>query len=406
MTTTNIVLRKRVNKDGTRSLIIRVTKNRKASIITIGNIKIADWDEEKKRVKKTHPNSARYNNLIKNKLAEVDDIAIEAETKNPYRTTSKDITQKAKPQSEQPTSFFHQAQAYLDNLLLGGKLNSYNPEKARLKYFKEFRKEKDLAFTDFTVGLLDDFKAHLSGNRKLSERTVANYMMFIQSVFKYAVSHEVIDREITPFGKEKFSIVIPPSTKMGASIEDVAKLELVDGLTPVQDMARDIWLISFYFAGIRISDILRLRWSDIANGRLYYSMGKNLKVGSVKITPKASAIFDKHAHRKNHPDGFIFPDLENVTDLKNINDVKRMISVAGKRYNKALRLYVLPKAGITSKMSMHIARHTFATEAGDKIPLQMLQQLYRHTDIKTTVGYQSNFIHQQADDALEAVLGI
>jgi hypothetical protein len=34
----------------------------------------------------------------------------------------------------------------------------------------------------------------------------------------------------------------------------------------------------------------------------------------------------------------------------------------------------------------------------------MLQKLYRHTDIETTIGYQSNFIHQDVDDALETVL--
>jgi hypothetical protein len=34
----------------------------------------------------------------------------------------------------------------------------------------------------------------------------------------------------------------------------------------------------------------------------------------------------------------------------------------------------------------------------------MLQKLYRHTNIETTTGYQANFIHKDADSALEAVL--
>jgi hypothetical protein len=53
---------------------------------------------------------------------------------------------------------------------------------------------------------------------------------------------------------------------------------------------------------------------------------------------------------------------------------------------------------------MHIARHTFGNISGDKIPIQMLQKLYRHSDIKTTMGYQANFIHKDADDALDAVI--
>ena len=53
---------------------------------------------------------------------------------------------------------------------------------------------------------------------------------------------------------------------------------------------------------------------------------------------------------------------------------------------------------------MHIARHTFGNIAGDKIHPLMLQKLYRHSDLKTTIKYQSNFIHKEADEALDEVV--
>jgi len=53
---------------------------------------------------------------------------------------------------------------------------------------------------------------------------------------------------------------------------------------------------------------------------------------------------------------------------------------------------------------MHISRHTFGQIAGDKIPLPALQKLYRHSNITTTMGYQSNFQPKQTDDALDSVL--
>ena len=53
---------------------------------------------------------------------------------------------------------------------------------------------------------------------------------------------------------------------------------------------------------------------------------------------------------------------------------------------------------------MHIARHSFGNISGDKIPIQMLQKLYRHSSITTTVNYQSNFMHKETDDALEKVV--
>ena len=43
--------------------------------------------------------------------------------------------------------------------------------------------------------------------------------------------------------------------------------------------------------------------------------------------------------------------------------------------------------------------------SGDKIPIQMLQKLYRHSDITTTINYQQSFINKDTDDALETVIG-
>ena len=59
---------------------------------------------------------------------------------------------------------------------------------------------------------------------------------------------------------------------------------------------------------------------------------------------------------------------------------------------------------INKNITMHISRHTFGNISGDKIPIQMLQRLYRHSSITTTIGYQASFIHKDADEALDAVL--
>lgn len=63
-------------------------------------------------------------------------------------------------------------------------------------------------------------------------------------------------------------------------------------------------------------------------------------------------------------------------------------------------------AGLSGIPKMHIARHTFASLAGDAIPIQMLQKLYRHSHVSTTIGYQGNYINKEADDALDAVIGM
>lgn len=65
---------------------------------------------------------------------------------------------------------------------------------------------------------------------------------------------------------------------------------------------------------------------------------------------------------------------------------------------------LVKKQGMSKKSTMHIARHSFGNIAGDAIHPLMLQKLYRHSDLKTTLNYQANFIHKDADDALDSVV--
>lgn len=404
MATIKAVLRKKANKDGTFPLAIRITKDRKSSYIHLGyHLQEKDWDKTERRVRKSHPNATRLNNLIAKKVAEANDASLDVEVRK-NAATSKAIKKKIKP--EAGATFFPQAEFYLANLKAAGKYNVYTADKSRLKHFKEFLNERDIAFSDITEGLLNRFQVHLKSTKNISARTIMNDLVAIRSVFRQAIKEGATEEKYYPFGKSKISIKFPETTKVGLSADDVKKLENVKLTHPGYDHARNLWLISFYFAGMRVSDVLRLRWSDFQDWRLHYKMGKNNKTLSLKTPDKAIRILEKYADQREQPDDFVFPDLKKVADLNDEFDVKRKIAFAASRYDKFLREHVAPKAKISGKVTMHIARHTFATLAGDKIPVQMLQKLYRHSDIKTTIGYQANFINQDADDALDAVIGI
>lgn len=403
MATVKVVLRKKKNKNGTYPLALRITKDRKTSFIHLGyHLLEKDWDDETQRVRKSHPNSTRLNNFILAKISEASDVSLEVEGQR-KTASSHSIKQKIKPVAG--TSFFEQAKVYLDGLKKSDSYTCYVTEKSRLSIFRAFLQDKDLAFSEITPGLLQKFALHLKSGRGISQRTIMNYLLVIRTIYNRAIKNGIADQKHYPFGDGKISIKFPESTKVGMDIEDVYRLESVELQNPAHDHARNLWLVSFYFAGMRISDVLRLRWSDFRGGRLYYAMGKNNKPGSLKVPDKALRILEKYEMQKEHPDDLVFPDLANVPDFDDAFEVKRKISFAVSRLDEILRLHVAPLAGITAKFSMHISRHTFATLAGDKIPVQMLQKLYRHSDIKTTIGYQANFVHKDADEALDAVIG-
>lgn len=400
MSTVKIVLRQKANKDGTLPLCLRITKDRKSSFIHLGySLKEGDWDAVAQRAKKSYPNHIRLNNFLIKKLSEATNSTLELET-NKSEVSATVVKSKIKPSAG--AKFFAQAEAYLARLQKAGKYNQYTADKPRVKHFKEFIGH-EIGFQDITQTLLLRFKEYVVSNLELSERSAINHLVMVRSVFSQAIKDNIVDLKHYPFGKGKVKIKFPDSIKIGLTPEEVKSLEEVKLEDHVQNHARNLWLFSFYFAGMRVSDVMRMRWSDLQDNRLHYAMGKNNKGGSLKIPEKAIKIFKQYKHMKQKKDDLIFPDLKDC-NLENKFETQRTIAFKTSAIDKCLRIHVAPEAGIDKKLTMHIARHTFGNISGDRIPIQMLQKLYRHSSITTTIGYQANFIHKDADEALDAVI--
>src|SRR5690606_3790476 len=239
----------------------------------------------------------------------------------------------------------------------------------------------------------------------LGDRSIANVLMFIRTLYNRAIQEKLVKQEFYPFGTEKgkVKIKIPQSIKIGLSGEEISRIVNLD-LTEhePQHHARNIWLFSFYLAGMRIADVLKIKWNDIHEGRLNYRMNKNSKVMSLRISDKLQEIINQYADPNLNINEYIFPELRGINH-DNYDRMLRSTKNATLKFNKHLKK-IAEKAKIDKKITMHIARHSFGNIAGDKIHPLMLQKLYRHSDLKTTINYQANFIHKEADEALDAVI--
>ena len=228
-----------------------------------------------------------------------------------------------------------------------------------------------------------------------------NCLIVVRTLFNKAINEGLVESKHYPFGPAKVQIKLIESRKVGLNAEEIKLIEEVD-LTALKSQmhARNIWLTSFYLAGIRISDIINLKWKDIYDGRLNYVMGKNKKVVSFKIPAKANTIIE--FYKEDRTGTYVFPYLKDEygTDEKVLNSKTRSFnSLINKQLGK-----IAADLKIDKSLTMHISRHSFGQIAGDKIAPQLLQKLYRHSDLKTTIGYQSNFIHKDVDDALSDIL--
>lgn len=398
MATVKAVLRKKSNTSGEFPVAIRITKDRRSSYLGTGQY-VAEkyWDPKNRLVRRSHPNAAVLNNYILTKVAEANQIVLDAELREDSQSV-RDIKKKIVGKAP---DFFEVAQMHLANILKRGKHHQYDTERGRLQKFKDFVKNDALPFEQLTMSLLRSFEGYLIQERGLARRTTVNYLMLIRTVYNLGISEGLIDRGGYPFGKGKITIKIGESEKIGLNREEIRKLENAMHLTPAQRRAVDVWLVSFYFAGIRVGDVLQLKWTDFNDGRLLYRMSKNSKLVSLKIPDKAKRILDRYSESGNTFD-LVFPFL-NGANLKDPQEVSVRTQSITRNLNRRLKA-AARNLGITKKMSMHIARHSFGNISGDTIPIQMLQKLYRHSSVTTTIRYQANFMHKDADEALDSVV--
>ncbi|MDT0644761.1 site-specific integrase [Zunongwangia sp. F363] len=299
------ILRKKSNKHNQFPIAIRITKNRKSSYIFIDQyIEEKYWDSKNQRVKQSHPNSTRLNYLIITKMANCNEKLLEIEySKNPKSLKKIKETIVSKHRMD----FGSVADIYLNNIISRKKLNQYITDKNRIEQFKIFCSNSDLEFHEIDCSLLQKFENFLLYEKKRSKRTVANYMICLRTIYNLAISKNYADRNHYPFGKGKYQIRIPESQKIGLSIKEVKQLEGIQGLTQAQQHALNVWLLSFYFAGIRITDVIQLKWSDFVDDRLNYRMNKNKKLVSMKVPVKAQQLLTLYEINKKKDEDLVFP---------------------------------------------------------------------------------------------------
>ncbi len=431
-------------KDGTFPLAVRIIQNRKTRYIFTGKYILEEhWNNDLCRVKKSCPNSARLNNFLLKKLLEVDNIALEAEGSKNF-ISSGDIKNRAKHKGRSISFFQFGAQRVLNKYQAGVfsvcksdlsilfnlreflNWNKFEDREIVVNGIKErrrkrvgrsrkpgysfvdevrrqFEKDTTLYFEDIKESFLTNYKIFCISYLNQKTRTVTNQLVFIRTLFNAAIKEGIVDAKYYPFAGEKERIRIKSGHKIGLNREEIRRLENVQ-LEEESAMwhTRNVWLFSYYFAGIRISDVLQMKWSDLKDGRLYYVMNKNEKPLSLKIPDKAKVLLDLYKYSQLSHEDYIFPYLKKANTASK-RDIFVKSRNATKTLNKCLK-QIAEKCGIKKNLSNHIARHSFGNIAGDAISPLMLQKLYRHSDLQTTINYQANFIHRDADDALDAVL--
>lgn len=377
------------------------------------NIPLDAWDEQTSTVKGFYTNSRRLNALIATRFAEVEACVLDIERQKleldafEIRDLVSGKDADSQPEKKSEPKFLEYADRYIKVLEGRQSFNQRDADQSKLNVLRAYLWETDVPLKSIDKAFLLKLESHLRNVRGVKDKTIANYMMMVQAIFKVAIDEKALPKGSCPIGSEEgqYSIFVPRSMKMGLSMTDLKALYDYQPQTWGQQRALDVWFTSFFFAGMRAADVLRLRWSDFYDGRLHYRMGKNKKPGSVAIPEQVYSILARYEAEKRFSDDYVFPDLKKFYGENAPQAMTRRIKNAIFNYDRTINDRILPLLGIDRRAPIHVARHTFGRQAKRKgVSSIVLKELYRHSDLRTTEDYQKDFETDLADEALGQVV--
>jgi site-specific recombinase XerD len=431
-TTFNLELNRKPGRNGLYEIFLRITQNRNHKRIKLGvpipdtnqwgsvvkdkkgkkrkEVKFGKWINSKNKECKT------LNKKLEDKYNEAKNRFYELEAKK--QSTSLQSIKAKINNPETSHSFFAFAKNQLD-LLSNSKEKSYSFEKHfrsvifkgqksktnnNLQGYAESKGFNDLLFSDITLGFLREYESFLSGQGNRTN-TIHKKMGFIKALYNEAIKQRLINPQDSPF--ISYEIKKKPVSKDKLSLEEIQKIEelqLPEGTLIWH--SRNMFLFSFYQAGMRASDCIKLTWGNVIEGRLIYYMDKNEKPLNLKIMPKAEEILNLYRRPEANPKDYIFPLLDNRKDFSDRVFLFNQVSSKNALINKYLRK-IADKAEIKKKLSFHIARHSFASIAKNekKLSTEMISELLNHSSLAITKAYLQGFGNEDMDKSLESVTG-
>ena len=202
-----------------------------------------------------------------------------------------------------------------------------------------------------------------------------------------------------PFLKIKFKL---EPTQRSYLTEDELKqietLELKENLNVFHH--RNMYLFAATAGGLRISDLLKLKWSNFDGERLIIKIQKTGQPLIIKLPNKSLEILSYYKQFSKKDSDYVFPGLNNDYDYSNPKILHNAISSATTLCNKSLK-EIAKKANIDKHISFHTSRHTFATRALRKgMRIEYVGKIMGHKDIKETQVY-AKIINEELEKAMD-----
>lgn len=395
----NFSLRKnRESADGKSPIYVRFTiKNKRVDLSTGIFVPQDQWDESKQHLKGKIPGARVLNERLDKMKTEIQDIYNQMRSSGEEfdATTIKNRLLNTEESKGVLFVFDYYLNSILAKLNKGYSMETYKHYKSSRKRLAEFistqLKKTDVPIQSINYKFLDSFDIYIKKDFNNQQNTAWNYHKHLRRVLNLAVSLDYIDKN--PYSK--FKVGLDETHREILSMEELKRMEDKNIQIERLSVVRDIFIFACY-TGLSFADIAKLGRIHLQHGAdgkewIIIDRSKTNNRCRIPILPKAREILKRYED---------YPKISNKDILLPVLTNQKMNS-----YLKELG----DICDISKNITMHIARHTFATSVtlGNGVPIETVSKVLGHTSLKTTQIYAKVLDKKISEDMdlLQAKLG-
>ncbi|BBE16341.1 integrase [Aquipluma nitroreducens] len=377
--TVNFSLKKTKSRaDGKCPVYVRCTmNNQRFELSTSIFICPESWDDERQQVVGRSEESKILNNRLNKIRNRVQEVYSQLESKGePFSTLNvKDKLlgiSNEKGLLEILDGIIKGIEARVGNDYSEGTLKHYKTTRERLIEFlrKKFgRNDIGLSLVDYSF--LNSFDIYLKTEYQLKPNTALTYHKHLKKTLNTGIAMNLISNNTY----NSFKVSRNETHRDYLTIQELEQIRNKEICTLRMETIRDIFIFACY-TGLGYAELKKLNSTHIHQGN---DSGKWIIIDRTKtdircrvpLLPQAKAILQKYEN---------FPITQNRGKLLPVHSNQKM-----NEYLKELAGI----CGINKNLSMHVARHTFATTVTltNGVPIETVSKMLGHTSLKTTQIY-------------------
>jgi len=377
------------NVNGQVPIIMRITIDSvRAEVSTHISIEPEQWDMETQRVKGNTDLIKEYNNRIINLTTSAWNYYNEA-TKSKEVFRAKDIKDAVLNKKTSKLTLLGAFDYQISNLskrvgldVSPKTVKNYEAVRNKLKLFiPDFFKHPDVNLNELTSSVIAEFDFYMR-KKGLKHNAVIKNMQNLRSVVRICLKHGWLEKD--PFVYYSFRL---DDTERGyLSPGELKTMEEILLPSDRLDHVRDIFIFCCY-TGLAYADVSKVSKSHIEQGEdgiiwIKLNRSKTKSRSVIPLLPRAREILDKYSkYAATNPEKKLLPVISN----QNLNKYLKEVAVL---------------CGISKRMSMHLARHTFATTVtlGRGVDIMTVSKMLGHKNLRTTQIYSKVTELKIADD--------